>query len=179
MKKFVLFLALFLLWLTLAKPAAAQTVPVSGTSANLNNNKEVKKDVRVKRVKNFLAKYNSSITDYAQSIVSLADQYKIDYRLVVAISGVESTFCKSIPYNSYNCWGWKNGKHAFEDYPDALEKVSKTLGDHYYGRGLDTPETIGPIYAPPTPSWAGKVRFFMNLMDNDISSTFLAKQFSI
>lgn len=179
MKNLVLFVVCFLIWLTLARPAVAQTVPISGTSANLNFKKEIKKDLRVKRIKNFLAKYNSPITPYAQSIVSLADLYRIDYRLVVAISGVESTFCKSIPYKSYNCWGWKNGKYVFQSYPNALEKVSKTLGTNYYARGFDTPEAIGPIYAPPTPSWAGKVRFFMNLMDNDVSSTFLAKQFSI
>lgn len=179
MKNLVLFVAGFLLWLTLARPAAAQSVPVSGTSAVLNLNKEVKKDIRVKRIKNFLGKYNSPITPYAQSIVSLADKYQIDYRLVVAISGVESTFCKAIPYKSYNCWGWKNGNHSFQSYSDALDIVSRTLGNNYYKRGLDTPESIGPIYAPPSPDWPGKVRFFMNLMYQDISSTFLAKQFSI
>ncbi len=174
MKKLLLFLLSIICWLILDVPVMAQSVPISGTSAVLNSNKEVKKDTRVKRIKNFLGKYNSPISPYAQSIVNLADQYQIDYRIVVAISGVESTFCKAIPYNSYNCWGWKNGNHAFQSYPDALEIVSKTLGNNYYRRGFDTPEGIGPIYAPPSPAWSGNVRFFMNLMDKDISSTFLA-----
>lgn len=179
MKKLLVFLASIICWHIFTSPVAAQSAPVSGTSAVLNLNKEVKKDIRVKRIKNFLLKYNSPITDYAQSIVSLADQYQIDYRLVVAISGVESTFCKAIPYNSYNCWGWKNGNHSFQSYPDALEIVSRTLGKNYYKKGFDTPETIAPIYAPPSSAWAGNVRFFMNLLEDDAPSAFLAKQFSI
>lgn len=176
-KIFILVLFLFI-WLTRILPVSAATY-VAGASATLAYRKVEKLDLRAKRLTTFLSKYNSPLTVYAGEIVSLADEYHIDYRLVVAISGVESTFCKAIPYNSYNCWGWKNGKHAFRSYPDALEKVTKTLSLHYYNRGFDTPEAIGPIYAPPTPDWAWKVRFFMNLIDDDTQSTFLAKQFSI
>lgn len=177
-KRIFILLVYFVFWQGLTKSAWADT-PISGTSANLNYKNTVKIDLRGKILKNFLVKYDSPLAQNADEIVFLADQYQLDYRLVVAIAGVESTFCKSIPYNSYNCWGWKNGKHAFASYSDGLEKVSRTLNIHYLGRGFDTPETIGPIYAPPSPDWAWKVRFFMNLLKDDVSSAFLVKQFSI
>ncbi len=166
-------------WLLWSKPAVAQNVPVAGQSAMLVAANRQKADLRANHIRNFLVKYNSPLVPYSRYIVDLADKYEIDWKLVVAISGVESTFCKAIPYNSYNCWGWKNGKHSFDGYPDALEKVSKTLGNRYYQRGLDTPETIAPVYAPPSSTWAGNVRFFMNLLQDDASSSFLASQFSI
>lgn len=180
MKKFVLFIGLIVLLINFAKAPAYADTSVAGSSAALFvDKKEVKLAEREKKVKNFLSKYNSPLTPYSDQIVTLADKYQIDWRLVVSIAGVESTFCKAIPYNSYNCWGWRNGKHAFSSFPDGLETVSRTLGMKYYARGFDTPEAIGPIYAPPTPSWAWKVRYFMNLLEDDASSTFLAKQFSI
>lgn len=179
MKSFFMVLASFIFWLSLPNPVTAQTVPVAGSSASLNLNKEIKRDLRLKKIRNFLLKYNSPLVPYSNDIISLADQYQIDYRLVVAISGVESTFCHAIPYNSYNCWGWKNGDHSFKNYSEAIEIVSRTLGKNYVKRGFDTPETIGPIYAPPSSDWGWKVRYFMNLLEDDVPTAFLAKQFSI
>lgn len=177
----MLLVVILMFGLSVTKPVVAENIRVADSSASLIHTykKEIKVDLRPPKIQHFLEKYHSPLAPYATDIVSLADQYHIDYRLVVAIAGVESTFCKSTPYRSYNCWGWKNGKHAFASYQDALEKVSQTLGLHYYNKGFDTPEAIGPIYAPPSPDWAWKVRFFMNQLQDDISATFLAKQFSI
>ncbi len=174
-----MFIVCFMFWLLLAKPAMAETVPVAGQSAVLIAVGEKKEDLRARHIRNFLVKYNSPLIPYSKYIIDLADKYEIDWKLVVAISGVESTFCKAIPYNSYNCWGWKNGKHSFASYQDALEKVTSTLGNNYYRNRLNTPETIAPVYAPPSSTWAGNVRFFMNLLEDDASSSFLALQFSI
>lgn len=179
MKKFLFYIICFVLLLLLPAPARAGSVPVAGTSGMLSAYNRTKTDQRDSRLRRFLSKYNSPLISYSKFIVLLADKYEIDWRLVTAIAGVESTFCRAIPYNSYNCWGWKNGKHAFSGYTEALEKVSKTLGTRYYGRGLDTPEAIAPVYAPPSSTWARNVRFFMNRIEDDASSSFLAQQFSI
>lgn len=176
--KILFLLASFAFWLTTALPVQANTA-IAGTSASLNHEKPQKPDNRPQRLRNFLTKYNSPLASFTEEIVELADRYKLDWRLVTAISGVESTFCKAIPYNSYNCWGWKNGKHAFQGYPNALETVSRVLSTRYLDNGFDTPEEIGPVYAPPSKTWASKVRFFMNLIERSTSSTFLVKQFSI
>lgn len=181
MKRFLYIFICFVIYLGVVKPVLADT-PVSGASAGLsyfNNLSNAKKDLRAKKLEKFLAKYDSPLQPFSQKIVDLADKYQLDWRLVASISGVESTFCKAIPYNSYNCWGWNNGNHAFMDYDNALEEVSRVLSTNYFSKGYDTPETIAPIYAPPSTTWAWKVRYFMNLLEEDTSSTFLAKQFSI
>lgn len=126
-------------------------------------------DPRIEKLKKFLTKYKSPLLPYAEYIVVRADESEIPWSLVVAIAGVESTFCKVIPPKSYNCWGWRNGKHSFENYQVAIEIVSKTLKSNYFKKGLVTPERIGPTYAPPTPSWGAKVRYFMNQIENESS----------
>jgi len=144
---------------------------VSYSSAQLLNTKTqtaTDKDERITAVRNFLKRYNSALEPYSELIVKKADEHGIDWTLAVSISGVESTFCKRIPYNSFNCWGWENGQSYFKGYTEALEIVSKSLG-RYYRKGLNTPEKIGPVYAPPSKTWAKNVRFFMNKLKADYS----------
>lgn len=174
MKKLsLLFLWLILLMITYPTKVWSKD-PLSDSSATLKVHAISSADFRLNKLKFYLAKYNSSLLPYAKDIIEHADENNIDWRLVPAISGVESTFCKHIPYNSYNCWGWRNGEHYFKDYSQAIEIVSKTLGKYYVKRGLDTPEEIGPVYAPPSSTWAKNVKFFMNMFEKETSSILLA-----
>lgn len=126
----------------------------------------VKQDTRVARLKAFFEYHNSALSPHAEYIVNVADEYYIPWTLIPAISGVESTFCKHIPYNSYNCWGWRNGDHRFSDYQEAIAVISKALRTKYFDRGATTPERISPIYAPPSKTWGSKVRFFMEKIES-------------
>jgi len=85
--------------------------------------------------------------------------------MVAAISGVESTFGKRIPENSYNAYGWANGNYYFESWEDSIAIVSKTLREKYYDRGATTLNQIARRYAPPSSSWAWKVNYFMEKID--------------
>ena len=123
-------------------------------------------DSRLVKLQAFLKKHNSPLASHAPLIIQLADSYQIDWSLIPAIAGVESTFCKRIPFRSFNCWGWQNGKTRFGDYPQALETVTRTLKTRYYDKGRSTPERIAPVYAPPSSTWAGKVRFLMEKIEN-------------
>src|SRR5262249_29143298 len=62
-------------------------------------------DQRAVILKDYLAQYNSPLENHAQDFVDAADSYGIDWKLVPAISGVESTFGKAIP-GGFNGWGW-------------------------------------------------------------------------
>ena len=126
----------------------------------------IQADMRAQKLEAFLAKYNSPLTAYAQDFITLADQYHIDWKLVPAITGVESTFGKQIPYNSYNAYGWANGKYAFKSWEDSIIIVTKALKEKYYNRGLDNPYKIGPVYAPLSKTWGGKVNHFMNEIES-------------
>ena len=82
--------------------------------------------------------------------------------MVAAISGVESTFGKNLPSQSYNAYGWNGGNFAFKDWEDGITTVSKTLKEKYVARGADTVSEISYIYCPPSSgSWAYKVNYFM------------------
>ncbi|MDD4381918.1 MAG: hypothetical protein PHE21_01065 [Candidatus Dojkabacteria bacterium] len=116
-------------------------------------------DERVSKIKKYLSKRNAPLAKYAKELVHYADKYKIDYRLVAAISVIESggginTFRK------YNAWGW--GKSGFDNWVDGIETVSKGLAK-YYARGLTTPKLISTSYCPPSANdWARKVQYVMN-----------------
>jgi len=170
MKKITLtFLAAFFAVIFIAKPAYANNdkILMAGTSAILKNEFFInKKDCRIEKLRNFLESYNSPFSNKATYLVKVADKYGIDWKLIPAISGVESTFGKQIPYNSYNAYGWANGAYRFNSWEKSFEKVAKTLKEKYIDRRLDTPEKMGPIYAPPSKTWANKVRYFMNKIEN-------------
>lgn len=139
---------------------------VVSASASLKKDVEtVDFDMRVTTLRSFLEKFNSPLAIYADDFVTYADTYGIDYRLVPAIAGVESTFGKRIPYKSYNAYGWANGKYKFTSWEDSIRVVSMTLRTKYIDRGAGTLAKIGRRYAPPSSTWAGKVGFFIKNID--------------
>lgn len=124
-----------------------------------------KNDGRTEIIRQYLAKYHSSLEPFSKTIVETADKYSLDYRLLVAIAQQESNLCKKIPTDSHNCWGF--GIYAdkitrFENYTEAIQTVSKTLKKDYLDKGLVTPEQIMAKYTPPSQgSWAAGVSQFL------------------
>ena len=135
---------------------AYAAIPASSSTMIFKANAE---DTRVGAVREFLSNYKSVLTPYAQAIVSTADKYDLDYRLLPAIAMQESTLCKKTPKNSFNCWGfgiYGSKITRFSNYNEAIETVSKTLATKYKAAGLETPEQIMSKYTPSSPngSWA-------------------------
>lgn len=151
--------------------AYVSTSASSATLANQNGGIE-KPDERIGKLSLFLASYNSPLENYAADFISIADKYNVDWRLVPAISGVESTFGHNIPTGSYNAYGWNNGNYYFKDWPNSIDIVTKTLKEKYIDRGADTVWKIAPIYAPPSQTWGAKVNYFMDKIEKfDSQST--------
>jgi len=119
-------------------------------------------DARIGAVRDFFSYYKSALTPYAQTVVSAADKYNLDYRLLPAIAMQESTLCNNLPNKlkgSNNCWGFGiYGKKItkFANYKEAIDTVTKTLAKKYKEQGLETPEEIMSKYTPASPngSWA-------------------------
>jgi hypothetical protein len=122
-------------------------------------------DYRTENLRNFLEKFNSPLANYAADFVNYADQNGLDYRLVPAISGVESTFGKFIPYESYNAYGWANGEYSFTSWTDSIAHVSETLKTSYIDKGAPTIAKIAKRYAPPSVTWGNGVTFFIGKID--------------
>jgi hypothetical protein len=128
-------------------------------------------DPRVLHLEKFLNKYNPELSPSANHFIKEADRFGLDWKLVAAISGVESTFCRHIPSNSYNCWGWgiptgAQSGIAFQSVNSGITTVSEGLRQNYIDQGFVTIEQIGNRYAA-SPAWAYKVRYFMALIEND------------
>lgn len=147
-----------------AGPAYAQTEADASASIKMVE-PLVQSDYRVLNLKNYLKNHNSPLAEYSAEFVGWADFYEMDYRLVPAIAGVESTFGKRIPYNSYNAYGWANGEYRFSSWEDSIEHVNMTLKTKYIDKGAPTINKIARRYAPPSTTWARNVRYFVAKID--------------
>lgn len=116
---------------------------------------------KVEKIKKYLEKRGSPLAAYAEEFVKAADEYGIDYRIVVAISIVESNGGKK-NFKPYNAWGW--GKSGFGSWTEGIWAVSKGIGK-YYSKGATTPKYISTSYCPPNAdNWARNVQGVMNVI---------------
>jgi hypothetical protein len=75
---------------------------------------------------------------YAEQILNLSEQNDADHRIIIAIMGVESGFCK-VPMrkngvSTYNCFGYLNGVtySSFKDaFNNLIPKISKQYANKY------------------------------------------------
>lgn len=173
LKIFIFSLTLtFLLILSSETPVLADTM-LARPSATLSVETLVPDD-RVKVLTAFLAQYNSPFVDKADVFIREADRNKIDWKLLVAISGVESTFGQAYPRGTFNAWGWGiygTNTHGFTSWDDAITTISKELKSRYIdGWGAQNVYQIGHYYAA-SPTWASRVTYFMDKIGSFTPST--------
>ena len=136
------------------------------SSANITNPTDMIQltDIRAKVLHNYLAQKNSSLTDEAGFFVREADKNQIDWRLLVSISGVESSFGLQIPNNSYNAWGfgiYGTNTRSFTSWEDGIATISASLHNQYILQWhATTVDQIGRLYAS-SPTWAQRVEGYM------------------
>lgn len=150
-----------------SKNVYAAEIP-AGSSAALLKPIAKTPDNRVKILREFLGEYNSPLVPYASDFVEIADKYDLDWKLVVSISGVESTFGKQITYSSFNGWGWGiygTNTIRFSSWTEGIETVSQGLRTNYLNKwGVQDVYGIGRFYAA-SPTWAQRVSYFMRKID--------------
>lgn len=164
-KNIIILFILTLIFTFNAQGVSAQQ-RASASSAKITiAEKETKNDYRVKILKNFLTEQNSPLAPFAADFVRDADKYNLDWKLVAAISGVESTFGQQIPYNSYNGWGWGvygTNVIRFASWNEGIDTISQGLRERYMDQwGGEDIYQIGRMYAS-SPAWAGHVEYYMN-----------------
>ena len=163
LNKLTYILIIIVLFVFNAKGTYAQETADASASFKVKGNNSF--DYRVQNLKNYLESHKSPLADYAKDFVSYADTYNLDYRMVPAITGVESTFGKRIPSNSYNAYGWANGEYKFSSWEDSIGHVSMTLKTKYIEKGAASIAKIAKRYAPPSTTWGRNVKFFMKKID--------------
>jgi hypothetical protein len=116
-------------------------------------------DLRTAKLARYLAARNSPLAHSAPTFVAEADRNGLDYRLLVAISGIESGFGRAYIRPTHNVWGWGGGKLAFNSFDEGIAVVSEGLRKNYLNRGAVEIEHIGRIYCPPcNAKWPNAVR---------------------
>ncbi len=134
----------------------------------------VQKDPHIEVLKAYLASQNSPMTENAADFIESAKKYNLDWKLVAAISGLESGFGRHTPghedYNTetYNAWGWGvYGDQAlgFGSWKNGIYTVSRGLRENYINRGLTEPLSMNRAYAS-SPTWGIRVNLIMQRIEN-------------
>lgn len=96
-------------------------------------------------------------------LIETAEKYNLDWTLMAAIAGTESSFAKRMPYQCNNPYGWGiygSNKICFESLEDSIEGVASGLAKKY---NISTLESIARTYNKvSTNDWIKHTRFFMN-----------------
>lgn len=94
----------------------------------------------------------------------------VDPYMAVAImlheTGCNAT-CSKLATVNYNVGGMrgKSGWQKFSSIEAGIDGFLNNLSKNYISKGLTTPETIVKKYAPGSDSWAGKIRYYMNVIE--------------
>jgi len=115
------------------------------------------KESMASRLEVYLAGKGSPMKGCGGAFVSYADTFGIDPRLVVAISGAESSFGKHV-CGDHNAWNWFHcyasgdcagnpcGNSPFPTWSRGGRTVAKFLKRSYLNKGFTTLELIGAKY---------------------------------
>jgi hypothetical protein len=114
-------------------------------------------DLRVERLETFFASFGCPAPHHAAEYIRAADVYQVDYRLLPAISVLEST-CGAYGRMNNN-WGWNRAQNGFSSVPAGIAFVTSRLavGPPYKDKGLD--EKL--FNYNPEPKYARQVKHLM------------------
>ena len=142
----------------------------SETASNLATQKDkpgsikttikAQKDKRALRLAKFFRAKKSPFTPYAADFVKIADKYDLDWRLLPAISYLESQAGLLVPTGSYNPYGWNNGNFRFKSWVAATNYVAREIVARWSYLGEIDPWKIGKFYAA-SPTWSSRVSLYM------------------
>jgi len=108
-----------------------------------------REDDRAEKLERFLRSKNSPLAGQASLLVKKADENDLDWRLLAAISGIESSFGTIQPENSHNAWGWGGGYIYFDSWEEAIIVISDSLGERWAKKGGRDHWQLSKSYCPP------------------------------
>ncbi|MEK7610760.1 MAG: hypothetical protein AAB486_00090 [Patescibacteria group bacterium] len=134
--------------------------PVNTISASVSS-KRIDRETKLNKL---LIRYHSPLAEQSKTFIAVADKYGLDWRLLPAITGMESTFGQFLIEDSFNPFGWGGGYIYFDSFEDGIDTVGRELAKRF--KTHTTPEEIGPTYTPPNfKNWINGVNFFMRQLD--------------
>ncbi len=108
--------------------AGMLSLPAWVTNTELpDSNTEYRNDPRLERLKRFFQKNACPAGDLSADFLLVADQHRLDWRLLPGIAMVESGGGRSAPHN--NLFGWANGKAHFPSGRAGIHAVARSLAN--------------------------------------------------
>lgn len=127
------------------------------------NAQALEHDSRPAQMHVVLAKYNSPMVGLEDTLITTAEKYNLDWTLLAAIAGTESSFAKRMPAHCINPYGWGiygDNKLCFASLEEAIEGVAAGLAGKYNTTSI---ESIAHTYnTVSTAGWISHTEFFMN-----------------
>lgn len=120
-------------------------------------------DLRPLQMRTVLLRYDSPMVGLEEELIAIAEENNLDWTLMAAIAGTESSFGKRMPYQCLNPYGWGiygDNKLCYDSFADAAKAVATGLSTRYNTTSL---ETIARTYnTVSTDGWLSHTRFFMD-----------------
>lgn len=123
-------------------------------------------DQRHARLETFFQSFGCPAPYHVKEYIGAADTYAIDYRLLPAISVLEST-C-GIYQRQNNRWGWASARKGFASFRAGLEYIAHQLADGHYYKNKTLEEKVH-MYNP-RPQYARQLESLMRKIDAALPS---------
>lgn len=101
------------------------------------------RDPRAIALEHYLNSQLSPLAKQSDLIVDLSKLYSVDYKMIVAISGLESGYCAENTFAN-NCWGF--GNYSWSSMDTAVKEYFRLMNKGYFSKGMKSIEDIAPIY---------------------------------
>jgi flagellum-specific peptidoglycan hydrolase FlgJ len=98
---------------------------------------------QVREVRALYESYRAPMAGVSEHLVRTSKKYGVDYKLIVAISIVESGGGRKC-FKKYNAFGW--GSKSYNSFEHNLNVVIAGIANNYVAKGMNTPEKMAPVY---------------------------------
>jgi len=124
-------------------------------------------DARTIKMQLVLEDYHSPMAKHAKELIEIAEANHLDWTLMAAIAGTESSFGRRMPQDCLNPYGWgiyPGHRICFTSFPEAAGEVASGLAKRYNTTSL---ATIAKTYNHVSPeAWQAHTAYFINLIKN-------------
>lgn len=147
---------------TYTRVARAVVLGVTACAAVASDGTLPLKDPRSERLVAFFKAYDCPAPLHVDEYLKAADSHDIDYRLLPAISLVESTCGAYQRLN--NRWGWDSVQSGFSSVPEGIDYISEQLAESPRYKGKSVREKL--FTYNPYPHYVKQVQRLMHEIED-------------
>jgi hypothetical protein len=124
---------------------------------------------RALRLEKYFEIQKSPLQNYAKDFIQISDEYDLDWTLLAAIAGQESSLGKHI-CGPYNAWGWGSPCWGFTSWKEGIRTVGKAIatGKTYadYQRSHTLTSLAEKYNGGDKKAWVSGVSHFQKQIEN-------------